>query len=161
MGCQVALALARRHPRRVGGVVLVGPSTGARLVPPWRYLVGLALDGVSETLRYNVTLLRMYGEMGSSRYLATVPKMLHDDPIGQAAKVAAPCLVLRGARDRLVPDAAARRLAAALPRGQFARVPDAAHAIQFNNPGEFTHRARRFLAAAQNEPAGREGRPYR
>lgn len=149
MGCQVALALARRHSRRVGGVVLVGPTTGARLVPFWRYLIGLAHDGFGETLRYNVTLLGMYRQMGFPRYAATIPKMLRDDPIAHAAEVAAPTLVLRGDRDRLVPDAAARRLAAALPRGEFVRIPEAAHALQFTDPGEFTRRARRFLATAK------------
>ena len=150
MGCQVALALARRHPGRVGGVVLVAPTTGRRVVPAWRYLIGLPLDGLAETLRYNVTLLRMYRQMGVPRYLATIPKMLQDDPIGEAARVAAPCLLLRGTRDRLVPDVAAHRLAAALPRAKFVHVPDAAHAIQFNNPGEFVRRARHFLAGASN-----------
>src|SRR5438132_13993315 len=41
MGCQVALALARRHPARVGAMVLAAPTTGCRLTSPWRYLVGL------------------------------------------------------------------------------------------------------------------------
>ena len=43
MGCQVALALARRHPARVGGLVLVGPTAGERYIPFWRYALGLLL----------------------------------------------------------------------------------------------------------------------
>src|SRR5437588_316295 len=34
MGCQVALALARRHPERVGAMVLAAPTTGRRLASP-------------------------------------------------------------------------------------------------------------------------------
>ena len=45
MGCQVALAIARRHPERVGGAVLVGPTSGERYIPVWRYASGLVLDG--------------------------------------------------------------------------------------------------------------------
>jgi pimeloyl-ACP methyl ester carboxylesterase len=35
MGGQVALALARRHPTRVGGLVLAGPTMGRHLIPAW------------------------------------------------------------------------------------------------------------------------------
>lgn len=149
MGCQVALALARRHPERVGGMVLTGPTTGARLVPIWRYVFGLVVDGLHEPIVYNGTLFRMYLEMGLRRYLATAKKMLADDPFAQITAVQAPCLILRGAMDGVVPERAARQLAESLPRGAFSEVTGKAHALQFNHPTAFVQNALGFLAGTE------------
>ena len=154
MGCQVALALARRHPARVGGMVLVGPTAGESYIPFWRYALGLVLDGCREPLLYSAVLTRMYFQMGVPRYLATTKKMLEDEPISHAAKVHAPCLILRGIWDGIIPDSVARRLAAALPRGEFQRMQGAAHALQFTRPSEFVEIA---LAFWQRAEAGNGG----
>jgi pimeloyl-ACP methyl ester carboxylesterase len=147
MGCQVALALARRHPERVGGIVLAGPTTGERCETVWRYLGGLLVDGLREPMTYNGLLLRMYLQQGVRRYFATTRKMLADDPIAHAAEVRAPCLVVRGDGDAIVPEAVSRRLAGALPRGTFSQVENSAHAVQFHRPEAFTRLLLEFLAA--------------
>jgi 2-hydroxy-6-oxonona-2,4-dienedioate hydrolase len=149
MGCQVALALARRHPTRVGGMVLAGPTAGEQFTPWWRSLLGLVLDGGREPLLYRALLLRMYAQMGPWRYLQTVRKMLADDPVAQGAAVKASCLVVRGERDPIVPDPDARRLAAALPEGRFTTVYGAAHAVQFNTPAIFIPTTMAFLAGTE------------
>jgi pimeloyl-ACP methyl ester carboxylesterase len=59
--------------------------------------------------------------------------------------------VVRGAGDAIVPDAAARRLAAVLPAGRFARVSGAAHAVQYNSPAVFVSITLAFLAGASLE----------
>lgn len=155
MGCQVVLALARRHPERVGRLVLVGPTIGARGGSLGRYLIRLFRDGCRESLQYNLTLLQMYARMGFRRYLATVRKMMKDDPVAHAAEVTAPCLVLRGRNDAIVPERIARQLAAALPAGSLAQVDGAAHAVQFTHPGPFTALALAFLADSGSEVRAR------
>lgn len=176
MGCQVIFSLARRYPDRVGGLVLQGPTTGDRLIPPWRYVVGLVTDGFHESIPYNLRLMKMYSQMGVARYLATVGHMLHDDPVEQAQQVSAPCLIIRGGRDTIVSDKTARKLAAALPDAVYVPLDSAAHAIEFNNPKEFTDAMLTFLsrteerlgiknndaacsAAVPNTPAPSEARP--
>lgn len=154
MGCQVALALARRYPARVGGLVLVGPTVGEQYIPFWRYALGLLLDGIREPVAYNFVLARMYAQMGIPRYLATTRKMLEDEPLRHADEVQAPCLILRGQYDGIIPDAVARRLAAALPHGDFRRIMGAAHALQFSRPREFVETALSFWASAENPQAG-------
>jgi pimeloyl-ACP methyl ester carboxylesterase len=149
MGCQVTLALARRHPARVGKVVLVGPTTGTHFVSVGQYLLGLMLDSLREPLRYNGLLLRMYWQMGPIRYFATAKAMLEDDPLDDPAAVAAPCMVIRGERDAILPEPVARRLAAAIPRGDFATVEGVAHAVQFSAPDRFTRIALAFLAGVE------------
>ena len=151
MGCQVALALARRHPHRAGGLVLVGPTVGDRFLPAWRYAVGLGRDSVREPLRYSLVLARMYAQMGVPRYLATTLKMLEDEPLLHADEVQAPCLIVRGQFDGIIPDPIARHLAAALPRGAFRRLNGTAHALQFSRPREFVETALPFWAAAEND----------
>lgn len=151
MGCQIALALARRHPARVGGLALIGPTTGRGVVPLWRYAVGLVLDGLCEPLRYNLTLLRMYREMGFVRYVATMRRMMQDAPLACAGEVSAPCLVLLGARDQVVPLQAARALAAALPQARVVQIPGGAHAAQFSSPAGFLALALPFWQAAWKE----------
>lgn len=148
MGCQVALALARRHPDKVGSLLLVGPTTGQRMVSLRRYAAGLALDGLVEPPRYNITLARMYAQMGMRRYFATVRRMMQDDPFALAADIAVPALILRGVRDFVVPSLAARALAAALPRGRYMEIHRAAHALQFEDPARFLSTAMPFWQAS-------------
>lgn len=149
MGCQVALEMARRHPERVGGIVLVGPTTGKRRVPPWRYAVGLFRDGFREPLRYNLVLLKMYAQMGLRRYFATVGKMMQDEPLAYASEVQAPCLVLRGEHDQIVPLEVAQELAEKLPQGRFVLVSGAAHALQFSKAKDFADLAVPFWREAE------------
>lgn len=155
MGCQVALALARRHPERVGGLVLTGPTTGDRCETVWRYLRGLLADALREPMTYNGTLFRMYLQQGFPRYFATARKMLVDDPLACAAEVRAPCLIVRGDGDAIVPEAVARRLAAELPRGSFTQVESSAHAVQFHRPEAFTRLLLEFLAGVTAVAAAR------
>ncbi len=149
MGCQVAFAIARRHADRVGALVLQGPTTGNELVPKWRYVVGLITDIWGETWAYNWRLLIMYSQMGASRYLATAFHMMKDNPLPQLDKVSMPTLVIRGGRDMIVSDKIARRLAAVLPDGAYTPLDTAAHAIEFNNPDEFTSAMVAFLHRAE------------
>jgi pimeloyl-ACP methyl ester carboxylesterase len=145
MGCQVALALAQKHPERVRRIVLLGATTGARHVSTLRNLAGLMGDSLREPLSYNLLLTRVFWRMGPLRYLLTVGKMQRDDAFRRAAAVAAPALVLQGARDRIVPKHVAQGLAKALPCAAYARVPGAAHAAQYSHPEETAALVLRFL----------------
>lgn len=148
MGCQVGLDLARRHPARVGSLVLVGPTTGEHFVPFRRYLRGLLLDGLREPMRYNLLLMRMYRQMGLPRYLATTKKMLEEDPVARPEAIRAPCLIVRGEWDAIVSERVARQLAAILPRGTFCSIEGVAHALQFSAPERFIEAALPFLREA-------------
>jgi 2-hydroxy-6-oxonona-2,4-dienedioate hydrolase len=151
LGGQVLLALARRHPARIGRLVLIGSTVGGQYISLARYAAGLVLDGMQEPLLYSAVLARMYAKMGLVRYLATTRAMLEDEPLEHTDEIQAPCLVLRGARDGIIPDAVARRLAAALPHGQFRRISGAAHAMEFTHPREFTEIALSFWARHSEE----------
>ncbi len=153
LGGQVLLALARRHPARVGRLVLVGSTVGGQYISLARYAAGLVLDGIQEPLYYTVVLSRMYFQMGLVRYVETTLAMLDDEPLEYRDEIQAPCLVLRGENDGIIPDPVARRLAAALPNGQFRRLAGSAHAMQFGRPREFTEVALSFWAGHVAENA--------
>jgi 2-hydroxy-6-oxonona-2,4-dienedioate hydrolase len=59
-------------------------------------------------------------------------------------RVQAPTLVVRGARERIVPERWAREAAALLPRGRYSEVPGGR--INYTTPGPFVRRVRAFLA---------------
>jgi pimeloyl-ACP methyl ester carboxylesterase len=149
MGCQVAIALAHRHPDRVGAMVLVGATTGGHDATLSRYLFGLLLDGARESFRYNSTLTRTYLQMGFRRYLATERLMLEHETLAAARTIPAPTLVLRGEADAIVSEARSRRLATTLPRGAFLTIPGAAHALQFARPDSYVPTTVAFLAGAE------------
>jgi len=149
MGCQVSLALARRHPERVGGMVLQGATTGDRIEPAWRYVTGLLADTIYERPSYTLRLLKMYAQMGPVRYAQTVAKMLEDDPFASIKAVQQPCLVIRGGNDAIISDGIARRLVAALPDAVYLPLDSAAHAIEYNNPKEFTDAVLTFLCRVE------------
>lgn len=153
LGGQVLLAFARRHPERLERLVLVGSTVGGQYISLARYAAGLVLDGIQEPPRYTAVLARMYAQMGFVRYAQTTFAMIADEPLEQTSEIAAPCLVLRGARDGIIPDAVARRLAAALPNGQFRRVSGTAHAMEFTRPREFTEIALSFWAGRMADNA--------
>lgn len=145
LGCQVGLAFARRHPHRVGGMVLQGATTGTRHVSPMKYVTGIVVDTFNEPLLYCVRLAGMYLQMGLSRYLQTVAFMMGDDAFAALDRVHAPTLVIRGGRDGIVADRVARLLAASLPDASYVPLDSAAHAIEFNNADDFVPAMLNFL----------------
>jgi pimeloyl-ACP methyl ester carboxylesterase len=148
MGCQVALPLAGRYPKRVGCMALTGPTTGRRLMPVWRYALGLA-NTFREPLSYKPTALRLYRQMGFRRYVATVREMLEHDPLLDIHAVKAPCLVVCGEWDAIIPAAVARALAGALPCGRFVSIPRAGHVVPYHQPAAFTRALLEFLTGAR------------
>jgi 2-hydroxy-6-oxonona-2,4-dienedioate hydrolase len=152
MGCQVALALAHRDPDRVGRLVVISPTTGNQHGSPWRVFLSLLRDSPREPFRYKPLALRMFLQMGLRRYLVTLAHMWADDGFLHAPEIAAPCQVLRGQHDPVVPEAVARRLAAHLPNGSYAHVEGAWHVAHFARPEETLHRVLAFLADPREGP---------
>lgn len=60
-------------------------------------------------------------------------------------RIACPALAVRGARSNVLHDADAQKLARALPRGRWARVENAGHSVQGDNPAGLLEVLRPFL----------------
>ncbi len=160
MGCQVALALARRHPQRVASLTLAGPTLGGGVVPFWRYAVGLVCDSLREPVRYQAALIRSTVQMGWKRYWGTVRQMMQDEaPTPSLPPL--PCLVMRGEHDTIVSDVMARRLTVMLPAGRFERVAHAAHAVQYSQPTTFVSLCVAFWQCAERDQSEQTTNPSR
>lgn len=170
LGAQLALAIAARHPDKVGKLLLVAGTTSFVQRDGWphgmppamlaEFAAGIAADveamlprfvggfnrGDARAKAVTVELLKLADPRPSGEVLATGLNWLRDvDLRAEAAQVQAPTLLMQGAADPLMPLGAAEALAALIPGAQLAVFADCAHAPFISRPDDFVARARAFL----------------
>ena len=157
MGGMVAQELALRHPARVRGLVLGGTTPGGPFAPrlgPREVLSiargGLAERGLRAPLLFSSEFRREQPERVRElvRLLQAPPQLGRRDraPRRWPARASPRCRssaacarrrsCMHGERDRLVPLAASRLLAARIPDAELAVVPGAGHAYALEAPQE-------------------------
>jgi pimeloyl-ACP methyl ester carboxylesterase len=94
----------------------------------------LLLDSLREPARLVWLVAADYLRAGPTTVAVTAAEALRDRIEENARRVSAPTLVIRGARDPLVPQAWAERLTAAFPAGELHVVDGYPHAINFTAP---------------------------
>ena len=144
-GAQIAVEAAVRHPARVARLALIGPTTDpvARTLP--RQYLRWQRNAPDEHLAIVPVMARDLADMGLRRAAALLRVML-DDPIeAKLPHVQAPTLVVRGDRDRLVPQRWADEVVGLLPHGELATVPGYAHMPQWSGPLALAPMLRAFL----------------
>ena len=164
LGGMVALEFARTRPARVRGLVLVATTPSFVARADWPHAITpatLARFGDELRVAYRATLLRfltlqVQGSDEGRRTLAALREGLfaRGDPDPRQLDAAlsvlrdadlrpslpsvrAPALVIGGARDALVPLAATKELAAALPHATHRTIQHAAHAPFLSHPAAF------------------------
>ena len=141
MGGYCALALARRAPERVVGIVLAGSKAGAddmrRRVYRTELIAKLRERGVPEDLRTEV----------EAEDLAVAQEAMRDrlDLSGVAASFGGPLLVCVGNGDELVSVDEARALAASAIRGSLEIFEGAGHLLTLDQPERFNTVLLEFL----------------
>jgi pimeloyl-[acyl-carrier protein] methyl ester esterase len=176
----VAMALARRHLRRLRALVLV--ATTPRFVdgPGWEHGMrqevfeefarGVAAnlrntvqnfltlqsrgdEHAHETLRILRARLAIHGEP-DPRGLAAGLAMLRDaDLRPELPRIDLPALVIAGQHDRLTPPAAGREIAKALPSARFRLIERCGHAPFLSHPAEVLAEVREFLSRHPGQAA--------
>ncbi len=144
MGGGCAVAMARRAPARVHGIVLAGAHAGP--------------DAPERRPEREATIRRLReegaeavwageGEPPPAEQLIAVVEALRDRPDDRAvvARFAGPLLVVTGSDDPMIEPDAARALADSAPRGRFALVEDAGHLVSIDRPDEFNRHLAGFL----------------
>jgi 2-hydroxy-6-oxonona-2,4-dienedioate hydrolase len=144
-GCQVAIEVAARHPRRVAGVVLEGPTIDAEARSVWRHVGRVFLAGRREPPSLGPIQAIDWLSTGPRVVVATVRAVFRHRPEQRVAAVACPALVVRGEDDPIVPHAWAARLAAGLPDGELCVVPDTSHALVYTHPELLAGIVERFV----------------
>ncbi len=169
MGGYAALAFARRHPRRLAGLVLQDTRAGAdsdeakanRATLAARVLAEGATVAVEAFLPklLGVTSQRTRGELVSlveQRILAApreaIAAALHglaarEDSRATLGAIRVPTLVLVGEEDVLTPPSEAEAMAAAIPDARLERIPGAGHLANLENPQAVNAALGSFLAA--------------
>ena len=172
LGGQVALQWALDRPWRVRKLVLVATTPSFVIRAGWPGALApeaLARFGDELAVAYRLTLMRfltlqVQGSDDGRRTLAQLRASLFDrgDPSREALaatlallrdtdlraalpRIAAAALVVAGDRDTLVPIAATRALASALPRATHAAIRGAAHAPFLSHPAAFLDALEPFI----------------
>jgi pimeloyl-[acyl-carrier protein] methyl ester esterase len=161
LGGQVALEWARLRPERVGALLLMSTTPCFVQRPDWPHAMAeatLRQFGDELTVAYRQTLQRFVtlqvqgsehardalaslrsqlfarGESSRQALRDTLELVASSDLRGEVGAISQPTLVIAGDRDTLIPVAAARWLASALPQASLVVIPGAAHAPFLSHP---------------------------
>jgi pimeloyl-ACP methyl ester carboxylesterase len=148
-GCQIIAELCVRHPALITRVVLQGPTMDPRARSAPRQILRWALNSPFEPrgawTSLGSVVRQDYRDAGVRRVLATFRHALADRIENKLPRLQAPTLVVRGARDPIVPQRWAEEAARLLPRGRLVVVQGAAHTMCFTSPHELARVVHQFL----------------
>lgn len=170
LGAQLALAIAARHPEKLGKLILVAGTTSfvqrdgwPHAMPPdmlAEFAAGIAADAEAMLPRFvggfnrgdarakavTLELLKLADPRPAGKVLMTGLNWLRDIDLRDIApQVKAPTLLIHGGADPLMPLGAAEALAALIPGARLEAFADCAHAPFISRPDEFIATVRRFL----------------
>jgi pimeloyl-ACP methyl ester carboxylesterase len=147
VGCQIAVDCAVRYRDRVSRLVLVGPTTDPAARSALRQVLRWARNLPGERPGQVPLMVADYADAGVGRALRTFGYALADRIEDKLPLVQVPTLVVRGARDPIVPQAWAEEVTRLLPRGRLTVLPGP-HTLNFAAPGALVELVRPFLAEA-------------
>jgi pimeloyl-ACP methyl ester carboxylesterase len=133
-GCQVVVDMAVHAPELMGPVVLNGPTMDRHARSAGRQAIRLAVNALFERPSLGLVVGRDYLDCGPRRLVATYAHTLADRIERKLRLVKPRAIVVRGARDPIVPHAWAAEVADLLPQGQLVEVPDAGHTVNYSAP---------------------------
>jgi pimeloyl-ACP methyl ester carboxylesterase len=143
VGTQQLVRLARDAPDRTAALVLAAPTgrTGRHAARP---PLGLVATAFQEPAPLVAGVVRRY-LAGPLVTAGTWTRSLRHDSALDAPLVTCPTLIIRGGRDRVVPERFARQLARLIPDARVDRIEGASHAVALDPVQPFMDRVIRFL----------------
>jgi pimeloyl-ACP methyl ester carboxylesterase len=146
LSCQTVLELGANYPDSVRGVILVAPTGDGpaprRLV---RQAIGLARDLWRESPLLAALVFQSYLRAGPARILRTWRMGAAHDPLEVLAGVRVRGTVIVGEKDPVVDLEFAEKLASRLVDGVVTVVPNAPHAVIFDETGAFNQAVVSFV----------------
>jgi 2-hydroxy-6-oxonona-2,4-dienedioate hydrolase len=147
LGCQTIAALALRHPALVDSAVLIGPTMDRHARSTLRQFGRLLVDSTREVPAQPFLTLLDYWITGPYRTWRTLQYGLHDPLEMKLPRIQIPVLVVRGARDPIVPQDWSEEVTRLLPCGRLVVIPGGAHTV-ISTPHRLVRVLRPFLRAA-------------
>jgi pimeloyl-ACP methyl ester carboxylesterase len=145
LGCQVVVDLAVRRPDKVAALVLAGPTADPLHRSAPDQALRWALNAAREPWSSWSPLIRDYRDAGIRRLLGTLRGLLDDRIEAKLPQVRAPALVVRGARDPIVPQRWAEEAVRLLPDARLVVIPGAPHALNSNAMSDLGRETTGFL----------------
>ena len=157
LSCQTIVDLAADHRGRALALILAAPTGDRSEKRRIREIIGFARDIPREPMELVPWVAEAYIRAGLVRWFLTWWVAKHHDLFGTAARVPVPSRVLVGERDPVVPVRFARSVAAALPGARCQVIPDAAHALIFDEAERFNAAVLEFLREIGQVKSGEWG----
>ncbi|WP_424931881.1 alpha/beta fold hydrolase [Amaricoccus macauensis] len=145
LGCEILAELALRHPERVERLILQGPTPDPKDRSALQKVTYFAITCLFERWSLGWIALSDYFRCGICRYFITFHHMMEQLLEPKLPLIAAPTLIVWGARDYIVPLSAVERYARLLPNGHLAVVPGAAHGMNYSHPELLVRTVHSFL----------------
>lgn len=145
-GSQVLVELAIERPDIVDRLVLISPTVDPQARTMASQLARLLLDATREPPDFLRLLGRDYLKIGLRRLREIGRVALRDRVEEKLSSVKAPTLLVRGARDPLVPQRWTEQMEKLLPHAKLVVIPGGTHAVQYQSPVAVEGKLQEFLA---------------
>jgi pimeloyl-ACP methyl ester carboxylesterase len=145
-GCQVAVDMAVHSPELLGPLVLVGPTVDRRARSVPQQVARLVANSPRERPTLALALVPAWIACGARRYIETFGYVLTDPVERKLPHVPVPTVVVRGARDPVVPREWAAEVTRILPRARLEEVPSVGHTVNWSAPERLAGIVRPLLA---------------
>ncbi|MDR7300099.1 alpha/beta fold hydrolase [Haloactinomyces albus] len=133
-GCQVVADLAVHASELLGPAVLNAPTMDRHARDPLPQIARLLSDVPRERPGWGLVIGREYLDCETRRLLATFRFLLADPIERKLARLATPCVVVRGGRDPIVSREWVQECVSLLPQGTLAEVAGAGHTLNYSAP---------------------------
>ena len=145
MGCHTVAMVAAGHRQHVAGTILVSPHGDSGGRNTLRLVMRFMNNSVREPLSSWAIMFKDFLKAGPRRTILTLRNLQQCRLEAWLPRVDVPALVIRGERDRIVPMWWVDRVAARLPQGRAAVVPEAAHVPNYSHPERMAALVRAFI----------------
>ncbi len=146
LSCQTVLELACTEPERVTAIVLAAPTGDRRKKRLLHEAVGFLRDIPREPPSLVPLVVDAYLRAGVVRWTRTWLAGKRHDAFHAAREIQVPALVLAGERDPVVPVKFARAIANTIRSARLQVIPQAAHALIYDQPAGFNAAVVGFLS---------------
>ncbi|HEV3402600.1 MAG TPA: alpha/beta hydrolase [Acidimicrobiales bacterium] len=149
IGAEVVVELARRHPSLVERAVLVGPTGDPHAAGVFGVWTRWMATAVHEPLSFNLLTVAEFASLGPRRMIDVVRRSFADPIEAKLSEVRCPTLLVRGARDRVAPQAWLDRMASQIADTVTVTLADSAHTIVYTESKELADLVIRFASGTE------------